>query len=385
MSSGYFDTVITFKGDDQGINIMVDELKAIHRKNPFSFSFKKMTIVKNKKEVELSDINDAELKKILNKKKELIVKADGPYGSFLSLSEIEPLFEQIAGSFPQGQFSVDVDGWDTYTFHKMKCEFKDGKISFEESIDSDDVASDEYVDFFKGKITKETFMQFFQIKDEDFDYEDFIKCFEDEEPPVEEAIVDTLDSFDIDYNSPDMEEISKLFEDIPDYGTWKEESHKPTVHRSEKEVTAIPSDKNGNKEDKVGSGEKRRKNKEDVEKLLMENAIENEFNVKVEFAPIIDDLKIGDFCIVFWPEEIDCPEEDIKYKCDWSMFTKHRDELKIKDFQDMNKLVPLLEKREITNMFLIKNISFDVDDSSDVKDVLITIAINTDKGNVQYF
>lgn len=128
---------------------------------------------------------------------EISFTADGPYGKFDTLNDVE-VFREMAKSAPMSWFEAAVEGEDDFTQSELHCCLKDGVLKSETNVNNTEDDDQAYKEYILTKVPYEKFADIYGIKADSLseeDYEDFINdliidCCESETSP-----------FDIEYNT----------------------------------------------------------------------------------------------------------------------------------------------------------------------------------------
>ncbi len=108
----------------------------------------------------------------------LEIKADGPYGKFWRIGEIN-VFRDMAIVAPNAHFTGSISGGDSYSESGLKCELSNGLLTIDEFHLDNEEQDDAWTDDFLNKLPFEEFIKLFRIEG-DFDedsYRDFINEF----------------------------------------------------------------------------------------------------------------------------------------------------------------------------------------------------------------
>ena len=125
-------------------------------------------------------------------KGEISFTADGPYGKFDNLNDVD-VFREMAKSAPMSWFEAAIDGEDDWTQSELHCCLKDGVLKIDTNINNTEDDDQAYKEYILGKIPYAKFIDLYGIEADNLaeeDYEDFIndlitECCENETSPFD--------------------------------------------------------------------------------------------------------------------------------------------------------------------------------------------------------
>lgn len=138
-------------------------------------------------------------------KGEISFTADGPYGKFDNLNDVD-VFREMAKSAPMSWFEAAIDGEDDWTQSELHCCLKDGVLKIETNINNTEDDDQAYKEYILGKIPYAKFIDLYGIEADSLaeeDYEDFIndlitECCENETSPFDmefETFIERLSDY----------------------------------------------------------------------------------------------------------------------------------------------------------------------------------------------
>ncbi len=123
---------------------------------------------------------------------EICFTADGPYGKFDRLNDVD-VFREMAKSAPMSWFEAAIEGEDDWTQSELHCCLKDGVLKIETIVNNSEDDDQAYKEYVLGKIPYAKFVDMYGIEADSLaeeDYEDFINdliidCCENETSPID--------------------------------------------------------------------------------------------------------------------------------------------------------------------------------------------------------
>jgi len=105
------------------------------------------------------------------------IEADGPWGSFGELSNVE-LFKELADVIPFSAFSCHISGQTTYYQEYMDCELKEKKLYITTFMKANEWICEDYGDEVRKTLPYMDFIQLLKLDEKEFDedrYDEFIE------------------------------------------------------------------------------------------------------------------------------------------------------------------------------------------------------------------
>lgn len=156
MSSAYYETKGKMKGSARDIADMTEVLRGY------------MQGVKDAYFMNLNITEDAE--------GEVSFSADGPYGKFDGLNDVD-VFREMAKAAPMASFEADVEGGDDYSQSELHCCLKDGVLSVEVNVNNSEDDDRAYLEYVLEKMPYEKFIGLYGIEPDSLakdEYKDFV-------------------------------------------------------------------------------------------------------------------------------------------------------------------------------------------------------------------
>lgn len=121
---------------------------------------------------------------------EVLFSADGPYGKFDGLNDVD-VFREMASIAPLACFEAEIEGGDSYSQSELRCCLKEGVLKTEVSVNNTEDDDRAYLEYVLGRMPYEKFIDLYGIEADSLaedDYEDFINdliidCSEEETGP----------------------------------------------------------------------------------------------------------------------------------------------------------------------------------------------------------
>lgn len=194
--SADLDTSITLRGEKEELLAMLKVLKEFDMDTETLFQYRQthpiygyiewVEVLGNSQKRELKSMNEADLQDFISKAgNELSVHAMGPWGNY-GLPEDLGLFEALAEAAPNAYFEGAINGFITGADVGHYGTLENGLLCLQnyyksdecyDEDDEDDGFSEEYIKYFKKKISRVKFCKLFKIDKDEFDmecYEEFI-------------------------------------------------------------------------------------------------------------------------------------------------------------------------------------------------------------------
>ena len=143
MSSAYYETKGKMKGSARDIADMTEVLRGYTQG------------VKDAYFMNLKFAEDAE--------GEVSFSADGPYGKFDGLNDVD-VFREMAKAAPMASFEADVEGGDDYVQSELHCCLKNGVLKIEVSVNNTEDDDRAYLEHVMEKMPYEKFIDMFGIE-----------------------------------------------------------------------------------------------------------------------------------------------------------------------------------------------------------------------------
>ena len=121
--------------------------------------------------IDWENITD-ELVAELSSSGEILIDANGPYGSYIELNDVD-LFREMAEVAPDANFEAEISGYQQYSVQNLKCRLEDKKMYITTFFQSNSEAGDAWVEDFMKKIPLEKFKKLFEISGGDFNEDNY--------------------------------------------------------------------------------------------------------------------------------------------------------------------------------------------------------------------
>lgn len=139
-----------------------------------------------------ADVYFTNLEFIYGAEGEVSFTADGPYGKFDRLNDVD-VFCKMATSAPMSWFEATIEGEDDWTQSELHCCLKDGVLKIETNVNNTEDDDRAYLEYVLGKMPYAKFIDLYGIEADSLteeDYEDFINdliidCCENETGPFD--------------------------------------------------------------------------------------------------------------------------------------------------------------------------------------------------------
>lgn len=185
MSSAYYETKGKLNGAERDVSDMAEVLKGYTQG------------VKDAYFMNLRFTEDAE--------GEVSFSADGPYGKFDGLNDVD-VFREMACAAPLACFEAEIEGGDSYSQSELRCCLKEGVLKTEVSVNNTEDDDRAYLEYVLGRMPYEQFIDLYGIEADSLaedDYEDFINdliidCGEEETGPFSldyDAFMERLEDY----------------------------------------------------------------------------------------------------------------------------------------------------------------------------------------------
>lgn len=173
----YYELELTMEGTSEEIKNMLEVLGLYEGERSAYFT----SVAVNSCEVDLMNLTQEIVSKILSINSQVKVSATGPFGSYCELNDVG-IFREMAEVAPNALFVAEISGWGKYELQNLKCELKDRMLNIMTYFKAYDSIFIEYAAEFTAKIPYEKFMKLFKISGDGFDekaYDSLVERFYD--------------------------------------------------------------------------------------------------------------------------------------------------------------------------------------------------------------
>ena len=175
MGSAFYETTGKMKGSLRDLADMIRALREYTR-GVKDVWFMKLVMDNGTVKKDAGELSEEELEAFVREAEEVFFSAEGPYGRFDGLKDID-VFRKTAEAAPAALLEAVVDGQDSYVQEEMRCCLKDGVLLIDimrNETEDDDRA---YLEYVLGKMPYGQFIDLFGIDPDSLaeeDYEDFV-------------------------------------------------------------------------------------------------------------------------------------------------------------------------------------------------------------------
>ena len=177
MAEAYYSTELKLSGTKEELVKAIETIKSFEAGEVRLLD---ACICSDKKRVRINDMQTSDEVKsfIIAQTLPITIQAEGPWGSFGDLSEVD-LFKELSDVIPYASFTCHVSGQTTYYEESLDCELKDQKLHITTFMEANEWIYDDYINEVKTKLSYMDFLNLFNLDENAFD-EDAYEAFLDE-------------------------------------------------------------------------------------------------------------------------------------------------------------------------------------------------------------
>lgn len=171
----YYELELIMQGATEEIKNMLEVLGLYEGERSAYFT----SVAVNSCKVDLMNLTQEVVSKILSVNSQVKVSATGPFGSYCELNDVG-IFREMAEVAPDALFVAEISGEGKYEVQNLKCELKDRMLNIVTYFKAYDSIFIEYAEEFTDKIPYEKFKKLFKISGDGLDekaYDSLAECF----------------------------------------------------------------------------------------------------------------------------------------------------------------------------------------------------------------
>lgn len=171
----YYELELIMQGTTEEIKNMLEVLGLYEGERSAYFT----SVAVNSCKVDLMNLTQEIVSKILSVNSQVKISATGPFGSYSELNDVG-IFREMAEVSPNALFVAEISGEGKYEVQNLKCKLKDRMLNIVTYFKAYDSIFIEYAEEFTNKIPHDKFMKLFKISGDGFDekaYDSLVERF----------------------------------------------------------------------------------------------------------------------------------------------------------------------------------------------------------------